>query len=288
MNRRDDLERLLPSYFERRVPVPPEGLLDDLLGETAGLPQRRRRFAMAGVSGWAMVAGIAVVLLIVTVSLKTLLPAAFMGPGSPASPSVSPPEALTTFTVPVPVREKAIADRAATVFEDRLRALGIGNFSGSIGDEMQFSMSIPPSVDPTDIETVLHRVGEVEWLAWPDDLPGPSEGDPVPEGVLPLFDASDQIESVALRAASGDQPSGVEIHFGSVASHALEIYTSSHVGRPMPLAMDGRILISPMIQSPIPAGELLITVPAADAPISPAALAAILESGPLPTGWTVD
>lgn len=288
MNRRDDLQRLLPGYFHRRAAVPPEGLLDGLLAETAGLPQRRRRFAVAGASGWAMVAGIAAVVLIVAVSLKTLLPAAFIGPGSPASPSAAAPEALTTFSVPVPVREKAIADRAATVFEDRLRALGVGNFSGSIGDEMQFSMTIPPSVDRADIETVLHRVGEVQWLAWPDDRPGPSEGDPVPEGVLPLFDASDQIESVALRAASGDQAPGVEIHFGSVASHALEIYTSSHVGRPMPLAMDGRILISPTIQSPIPSGELLITIPAKAAPISPAALAAILESGPLPTGWTVD
>jgi hypothetical protein len=289
MNSRDDLEQRLPSYFDRRAVQPPHGLLDDLLRESEAMPQRRSRFAFASFGWWAVGAAVAAMLLIAVVSLKPWLPAVQVGPGAHASPSQSTPPSVTTITVPIPVREKAIAERAATVFEDRLRALGLGNFTSAIGDEMTFSMTIPPSVNRADIDAVLHRVGEVEWLAWPDDLPPPSEGDPVPAGVLPLFDASDQIMSVSLHPGSVDtaagEPPGVEVTFKPVASDALATYTASHLNRPMPLAMDGKILISPTIQGAISSGDLFISM-VPDGPISPAALAAILESGPLPQGWT--
>jgi hypothetical protein len=288
MSSRDDLEQRLPTYFDRRAVDPPHGLLDDLLRETAAVPQRRSRFAFAGLGWWAVGTAAVAAALIVAVSLKGL-PTSPVGPGAQVSPSPSAPPSMTTITLPVPVREKAIAERAATVFEDRLRALGLGNFSSGIGDQMTFSLTIPPGVDRADVDAVLHRVGEVEWLAWPDDLPPPAEGDPVPAGVLPLFDASHQIMSVSLHAGSADtavgEPPGVEVTFGPVAAEALATYTASHVNRPMPLAMDGKILISPTIQGAISSGDLFISM-VPDGPISPAALAAILKSGPLPKGWT--
>lgn len=293
MNSRDDLEQRLPTYFDRRAAMPPHGLLDDLLRETETVPQRRGRFALASFGWWAAGAAAAAMLLIAVVWLKTGLPAPSVGPGAHVSSSPSAQERLTTITVsvpvPVPMREKVLGGQALATFQARLRALGIGNFSSVAGDEFAFTMSIPPSVDRADVDAVLQRVGEVEWLAWPDDLPPPAEGDQVPAGVLPLFDASDQIKSVLLHAGSvadvGD-PQGVEVTFGSAASEALATYTASHLNRPMPLAMDGKILISPTIQGAISSGDLFISMGPPDGPISPAALAAILESGPLPQGWT--
>ena len=288
MNSRDDLEQRLPTYFRRAAAVPPHGLLDELMRETEAVPQRRSRFAVAGLGWWAVGTAAIVLVLIVAISLKGL-PASPVGPGAQVRPSPSAPPSMTTITLPVPVREKAIAERAATVFADRLRALGVGTFTSAIGDQMTFSLTIPPGLDRADVDGVLHRVGEVEWLAWPDELPAPAEGDPVPAGVLPLFDASNQIVSVSLRAGSADtavgEPPGVEITFGRAASEALATYTESHIGRPMPLAMDGKILVSPIIQGAISSGDLFISM-VPDGPISPAALAAILKSGPLPEGWT--
>jgi SecD/SecF fusion protein len=85
-------------------------------------------------------------------------------------------------------------------------------------------------------------------------------------------------------------PEGCEIHvtLGRVATEALAAYTSSHIGGVMPLAMDGRILTSPTIQGAITGGDLVISFASQGGSISAAALAAILESGPLPTGWTVE
>jgi hypothetical protein len=290
MNSGGDLEQRLPAYFDRQAVEPPHGLLDELLRETQTVSQRRSPFAFASFGWWAAGTAVVVAALIVAVSLKGL-PTSPVGPGAQVSPSPSAPSSMTTITLPVPVREKAIAERAATVFEDRLRALGLGNFSSGIGDQMTFSLTIPPEVDRADVDAVLHRVGEVEWLAWPDDLPPPAEGDPVPAGVLPLFDALEQIKSVLLHTGSADtdvgEPPGVEVTFGPVASRALATYTESHIGRPMPLAMDDQILISPTIQGAISSGDLFISM-VPDGPISPAALAAILKSGPLPTGWTTN
>jgi preprotein translocase subunit SecD len=56
----------------------------------------------------------------------------------------------------------------------------------------------------------------------------------------------------------------------------------------MPLAMDGKILISPTIGGAISSGDLFISMGSADDSISAAALAAILKSGPLPEGWTTE
>jgi hypothetical protein len=51
----------------------------------------------------------------------------------------------------------------------------------------------------------------------------------------------------------------------------------------MPVALDGRILTAPLIQGPIDGGSVLLQL-LPDGPIEPAALAAILDSGPLPEG----
>jgi hypothetical protein len=289
MTGRDDLEKRLADRLERRAPMPPQGLLEDLLLQTSELPQRRRGLAFASTGWWALGVAVAAALLIGAVALRTSLLPPSTGPGSQATPSASATPAETTIILPMPVREKAIAEQAEAVFQDRLRALGVGTFSGSIGDDIRFTLVIPETVDPADVELVLHTFGQVEWLAWPDALSYPAEGDVVPDGVLPLFDAANQIVSVQLITTQNAPPGpGVEVTFGPTAMEALAAYTSSHVGKPMPLAMDGTILTSPTIQGAITGGDLVISFASQGGSMSAAALAAILESGPLPTGWTVE
>jgi hypothetical protein len=190
---------------------------------------------------------------------------------------------MTTITIPAPGQDEAILERAEQVMAARLRALGITNFTATAGDDMTFMVAIPAAVDVADVEAVLNTRGDVQWLAWSDE-PWPSEGDPVREGVPPLFGSAD-IASGAVQPAGVGSPGGVLVRLDPAAHGALETYTRAHVAEPaLPVAMDGTILLSPIINSPIESGELLIGF-ADDGPISPEALVAILASGPLPAEW---
>jgi SecDF, P1 head subdomain len=286
----DDLQRRLPGFMANRAPSPQPGLFEALVRQTADLPQRRGRFTLAGI-GWLVVgAAVAVVVLVAVVVFGNGLMQTPVAPGTHATPSATPEQGMTTISLPVPVQEKAIVEQAEMVFANRLTALGIGNFTASAGNDLRFTFLIPPSVDPADVDAVLHTAGRIEWLAWPDGAPTPNVGDPVPEGVVPLFDAASQIASVKLTTGHTiPQVPEVELTFGPVATEALAAYTSSHVGQALPLALDGRILTAPIIQSPLTAGDIIITAPSAPEPgeLSAAALAAILKSGPVPSGWTM-
>ena len=198
-------------------------------------------------------------------------------------PPPSAEQSMTTITVPAAVQDEAIIERAEAVMGARLRALGITNFAATAGDDLTFRFAIPASVDVADVEAVLNTRGDVQWLAWSEG-PWPSEGDPVREGVRPLFGSTD-IASGAVQPAGPGSPGGVLVRLKPAAHDALERYTRVHIGEPaLPVAMDDTILLSPAINSAIESGELVIGF-ADDASISPEALVAILASGPLPEAW---
>lgn len=234
---------------------------------------------------------VAVVALLVVVTAVSLRP----GPGSPvpggqanSSPTATP--RTTTIVLPVPVGEKAIAEEAATIFETRLQALGIGTFTSSIGNNMHFNIVLPPSVSAADVDAVLHTAGRLEFLAWSEGMQVVTVGETVPDGIPVLFDQS-HITSVALTTAnSTPRIPAVELHLDALATQALATYTATHISQPGPIALDGKVVASPIVQSAITDGDLMITFATGSAEpgtLSAAAMAAILQSGPLPEGWTV-
>lgn len=203
---------------------------------------------------------------------------------TPSGPPASAEESITTITIPGAVQDEALMERAEAVISERLRTLGIGTFSAAVGDRLTFTIAIPASVASGDVEAVLNARGDVQWLAW-SAAPWASEGDPVREGVAPLFGRAD-IASTSVQSGIHGSPGGILVRLKPAASEALNTYSSLHVGQPaLPLAMDGTILLSPIIQGPMASGEIVISF-AEDAPISPEALAAILASGPLPAAST--
>ena len=200
----------------------------------------------------------------------------------------SPTPASRAYTmsvaVPVPTRAtRADVDAAESVFKKRLNVIGVTSFTVSVGPTMQFALVVPDSVETKAVNEVLRVPGVVTWLAWPDSQPAAEPGDDVPPGATPLFDASTQIMSADPSSAQQGQ-AGIDIRLAPEATSALAAYTASHVGQPLPIALDGVVLTSPIIQSPISDGHLILTGPQEeDVPV--VALAAILASGPLPAAW---
>ena len=211
-----------------------------------------------------------------------LMLTAVLGAGcaEPRQPAVAVP--TTHIVVTLQTRDKTQIDAAMEVLGARLKALGIGTFSAGAGDWITYDLPTADLPEREVLDDVLHRRGVLSLLAWPAaGQPAPVEGDAVPAGMQSLVDPATAITSAEVVDQNGAR--GVNVVLSPAASAAVSEFTARHVNGYMPLAMDGRILVSPIIQSQIDGGELLIQL-TDDAPIDPAALAAILSSGPLPEG----
>lgn len=200
-----------------------------------------------------------------------------------STPPPTPGPSLTLLSIPVPVQtaDKVVIEAAAEVLSARVRALGIEDFSSTIGAGMVFQIPVAdPSLKPT-IEAALNARGIVQFLPSGDDPP--SEGDPAPPDVAPIFDAGSQIRSATL---VDDQSGGkaVSIELGPDGTKALADYTTANVGKAMLLVLDGVVIAAPVINEPLLDGKVQLTF-APDGAVPPAAIAAIMAAGPMPAGW---
>lgn len=204
-------------------------------------------------------------------------------PACAAPPEPTPATRTITVKMPVPVADKAVIDAAREVFAKRLKALGIVNFTMTVGATMEFALQVPLTFDGQLVDAVLKRPGVVALVSWPPNGDSPAPGDTVPATVETIVAAGEFTSAVASSDATG-QPA-VRITLGAAGAAAFATYTAAHIGGYAPLVLDGTILTAPIIQSAINGGDLLITGPD-PLPIPVAALAAIMASGPLPDAWT--
>jgi SecD/SecF fusion protein len=191
-----------------------------------------------------------------------------------------------TVKLPLPVADKAVIDAAGEVFAKRLKALGISNFTMTVGDTMEFVLVVPLTFDGKLVDEVLKRAGTFEFVRWPANDVDPTAGGLVPAAATPLFDATAGITSAEVSTDSSGMPA-LTIKLSSAGSQAIATYTAQHIGEFMVLALDGRVLAAPIVSAPIIGGDLRITFPTAEPPEIPlAALAAMMTSGPLPEAWS--
>ena len=215
----------------------------------------------------------------------SLLAALFVA-GAVACQAGPSPTVLTrtvTVTIPVPVADKAVSSAAIDVYAKRLKALGIGNFTVGAGDTMKFTMRVPVAIDVETVQAVLKRPGVFELVPWPADAQPPNPGDRVPATLQPLVDAW-EFRSAVVSTDSMGQPA-LKITLGPVGKVAFATYTTAHIQGYVPLVLDGIVLAAPTILSPITDGVMIISGPE-PFPIPLAALAAIIDAGPLPVAWT--
>ena len=214
------------------------------------------------------------------VALVTLV--ALVGACGSSVPPATPGPSLTMLTIPVAVQtaDKAVIEAAAEVLSDRLKALGIEDFSSTAGAGLVFQIPVSdPSVLPT-LEAALKARGIVEFLPGGDDVA--TEGDPAPD-VAPIFDAGTQIRSAEL-VDDGSGGKAVSIELEPDGTKALADYTTANVGGSMILALDGVAIAVPRIMESLVDGKVQLSFQPT-APVPPAAIAAIMSAGPMPEGW---
>ena len=200
---------------------------------------------------------------------------------TPPTPSPAPD---VTITIPVPVADKAVATAAMDVLEARIRQLGYGTFSSAIGDVMSFSFPADPVPDLESIRAALEPHGTLSFLPLAADADVPETGSAPPAGVEPLFGGAESVASATV-VDEGGTPA-LDLALAPEASAALADYSRTHVGGYLVMVLDGVVLAAPMLQSEIPDGRVVVTLPTDGTfPLDLDVVAAVLASGPLPPEW---
>ncbi len=209
---------------------------------------------------------------------------ALFSAGCQAEPSPTVLTRTMTATIPIPVAGKAAIDAAEAVFSERLKALGITQFTVTSGETMRFTMHVPLAIDDEVVDAVLHHVGLFQFVPWPDGKT-PAPGDPVPAGLQPLFDDPTEFQSATVITDSAAGQPGIDFTLGPVGREAIATYTTQHIGSALPFVLDGFVLTAPIINGAITGGVMRVTGPQDEFPIPLAAMAAMMASGPLPAEW---
>ena len=249
------------------VPVRPQGRL---------AARSRTLFATVGMAA-ALVIAVAGIGFVAGMRLPDggLSPA---GSLPPASPTPGP----ATFTVRVVPADGSTATKSqvqavSDVLSTRLAAYGLGSFSSSASDD-EITIDVPGMVDARSrdaIGSLLRSAGSFS-IGQPVATP-PAELDHVTGPVLltgvSITDSrvgTDQLGNPTL-----------DLTLAAPAAAAFADATRTHIGEYLPIALDGVAVAVPVIQAPIPDGQLQIEF-AADDRLSAAQLAAIIRGGPLP------
>jgi len=205
----------------------------------------------------------------------------FILAGCQALPQPTPEPPTRVASVLVPVVDPTVIDAAREIFVRRLELLGASRISVTTASNMTFTMRLPSAVPQTTVEQALRSVGRVTAVP---PFAGESlvEGAPVPDWFPVIWDSGDAVRSASVINQSA-MPA-IEIVLTDDGAKALSQYTASHVGEPLALVLDGIVLTTPTIQTPI-SGDTLVVVLGGHSAIDPTALATILSSGPLPNRW---
>jgi hypothetical protein len=236
--------------------------------------------------GWPVVAVVAVAAIAI-VAANVWRPT---GPGitheSP-KPSATTPSSRTFVVMSRSTDSLSKADTglASDVLAARLSALGFGNFSSYAGYGIVFSL---PADGPSDgpVRAVLRATGDVAFVPLPADDYGSGGlvaevGKPLPKAEPSLF-GWEGIES-ATRDATEAAPT-VKVTLKPLAAQAFADYTAAHVGEQFAILVDGIVAVVPIVNAPIPGGEVTISAGVDNADPF-AQTVAILAGGMLPEAW---
>lgn len=206
----------------------------------------------------------------------------------------SQPSAEPLLTVPVahayticppggelPAQEAT--DRAVAILGQRLALLGFDAPRINVGACIEVEVPITPN--DAAVQAALLATGEVELVPIPaDQADGLNAGGSVPDGLQPLVATAD-IDSGEVQTDDQGQPQ-LLIGLSNVGSAALANWSRVHVNEPMALVVDGVVIAIPTMNEPITTGQVAIAFGSVNPPPIPvAAIAAMIESGPLPPEW---
>jgi preprotein translocase subunit SecD len=282
-------ERALRAVLDELAPADlPTGLRDAVARVPASRPARRRWSSAVRVAGALALAAVVVVAL-AALATSVRAPGDLSGIGSELTPPPSDPSDLRLEYVvaPAAVGEATPDDLRAIVaiLQARLDAAGVAG--GSVSVEADGTIAVDTAVPATDVETtneiraLLGATGRLEFV--------PLGSEPATAGQVidleahpPLF-SGDQVAEASLGTDQNGQRT-VDFTLRPDGASLFAEHTAAHTGEFFAITLDGVVISAPVINAPIPNGEVQISQGGIDGyPLDEAQrLVTILSSGALP------
>jgi hypothetical protein len=241
-------------------------------------------------AGWGLAAA-AVVVAVVAISANVIR----LGP-APGAQQTTAPSPVPTLRVVAPERRfvvvppaggppgKADTSLAVDVLTARLHALGFDGISSAAGFGLEFDL---PADGPNDesVRRVLAAIGDVEFVPVPPQVTA-EVGKPLPTDEPALF-GWEGVESVAWGTDQQDRRT-LNFDLMPAARQAFADYSASHTQEYLAVVVDGRVALLPVINEPIPGGEVQISggsLPGSPETATFTEVGAILIGGMVPDRW---
>jgi hypothetical protein len=298
----NDLEARLRTHLHRRVDNanPSPELVSAVQQVIAAPPRRISPPAVRWGSlrlGWSAVGALLVVAVLAIAGLRIgglLDPAANPTPSSPTS--ASPTERQFIVLPPVDAAPtKTESSLAAAVLTARLHAIfGVsddpGAFTSAVGNAITFRLPITGPSDES-IRSVLRAQGELAFVPLPESFTDGTHtavvGQNLPTDEPVLF-GWDGVASAAMDVDQQGRPA-LTITLRPAAAEAFGDYTAAHQGGAMAVVVDDDVALLPIINEPIPGGQIQLSAGGQPGSAEQAAFveaSAILAGGKLPEAWS--
>ncbi len=283
---RTALEVRLHDAFRREgLPPAPSGLLDalDHVAEVAATRQvigGRRRTGRVPWSalGIAAVVGAGLAWQLFAIgSPRRVTPEPSASPTTPPAPTRITYQPMWTAEVP---EDQAGLLRIAAVVRLRLAQIGIQDATTRV-DDGSVVVELPAASDTDEVRRSIGQTGRVVLAPVGEDAV--SRGSRLDEAKYPALCDSQHIADADVATDQNGDPA-LHLQLDAAGTRLLADYTRTHVGSVVAIAIDGTVVMAPMIQSEIPGGDIQVSVGQSEGFSAEelSRLAAIIKIGPLP------
>jgi preprotein translocase subunit SecD len=211
--------------------------------------------------------------------LLLALALAWAGCGGPAESTM--PGTFAVELRPTEAVDASQLEAAAVVLAARVAAMDLD--VGVRTTEDGVALDVPTALDARSTLDMLLVPGRLWFVAVPPAVEPPGVGQAVnPDWGVLLDEAAIDRAATAVGSQPVDGGSTIEIALLPEAARAFEEWTASHIGQNIAIALDGKVLIAPMIQDAIPGGRVTIQSGSGGFDRDEARrIVALLTSGPL-------
>jgi preprotein translocase subunit SecD len=274
--------RLHDAFRREGLPPAPPALLD-ALDHVASVAATRQVVRRSGRLPWGAI-GIAAMLAVGTglalFAVGSPRPAVMAPSASPSAPLA--PVRITyqpMWTAEVPDDSAGLV-RIAAVLRLRLAEIGINDATTQV-EGGSIVVEFPSDEDSDAVRSYIGQTGRVVLAPLGEDVP--SRGMPLDEGKYPALCDSEHIVDADVATDQTGDPA-LQMKFDVAGTRLLAEYTRNHIGSSFAIALDGKVLFTPMVVSEIPSGDLQLSFGQNEGLSAEelSRLAAIIKIGPLP------
>lgn len=221
----------------------------------------------------------AVILSVAAVIVGACQPSESIAPSAIAGENVY---TICPFGGELPAKE--ITDRAVEILGARLASLGVETSSIGVGACIDVTATTTSPEHEAAVRAAVNGTGSIAFVSLP--VAGAQTtfvGGAPPDGAAPVLFGTDFSSAEAVAMRSTGTPA-LTLNFSDAGSATIASWSRQHRGEVAALVVDGVVVALPTINDPWTQGDVTLSM-GETPPVSPEAMAAMVNSGPLPPEW---